>query len=130
MSTRKNKTLVNSLVFTGMTAFFAALTVIIFSIRPMFSLTEGPEAFETKSEGLSLYHEVWEKTQESLVFTDRLKDWSKWEHKFDAQLNTTAGAQAALNELVEAGFEKPKEVKQANLEDVFIHLTGRALRDD
>lgn len=35
-----------------------------------------------------------------------------------------------IDELVEAGFEKPKEVKQANLEDVFIHLTGRALRDD
>lgn len=35
-----------------------------------------------------------------------------------------------IDELVEGGFEKPKEVKQANLEDVFIHLTGRALRDD
>jgi ABC-2 type transport system ATP-binding protein len=35
-----------------------------------------------------------------------------------------------IDELVESGFEKPKEVKQANLEDVFIHLTGKALRDD
>lgn len=35
-----------------------------------------------------------------------------------------------IDELVDGGFEKPKEVKQANLEDVFIHLTGRALRDD
>ncbi|MBX3239002.1 MAG: ABC transporter ATP-binding protein [Chitinophagaceae bacterium] len=33
-----------------------------------------------------------------------------------------------IDDLVAAGFEKPKEVKQANLEDVFIHLTGRTLR--
>ncbi len=35
-----------------------------------------------------------------------------------------------IDELVASGFEKRKEVKQANLEDVFIHLTGKALRDD
>ncbi len=34
-----------------------------------------------------------------------------------------------IDELVAKGFEKPKEVKQANLEDVFIHLTGHALRE-
>lgn len=34
-----------------------------------------------------------------------------------------------IDELVESGFEKPKEVKQANLEDVFISLTGHALRE-
>ena len=33
-----------------------------------------------------------------------------------------------IDNLVATGFERPKEVKQANLEDVFIHLTGRALR--
>jgi ABC-2 type transport system ATP-binding protein len=35
-----------------------------------------------------------------------------------------------IDELVASGFEKPKEVKQANLEDVFINLTGKALRED
>jgi ABC-2 type transport system ATP-binding protein len=34
-----------------------------------------------------------------------------------------------IDELVEKGFEKPKEVKQANLEDVFINLTGHSLRE-
>jgi ABC-2 type transport system ATP-binding protein len=34
-----------------------------------------------------------------------------------------------IDELVAKGFERPKEVKQANLEDVFIHLTGHALRE-
>src|SRR5205809_3531993 len=35
-----------------------------------------------------------------------------------------------IDELVASGFEKPKEVKQANLEDVFIHLTGKHLREE
>lgn len=34
-----------------------------------------------------------------------------------------------IDELVETGFEKVKEVKKANLEDVFIHLTGKQLRE-
>lgn len=35
-----------------------------------------------------------------------------------------------IDELVETGFERPKEVKKANLEDVFISLTGHDLRDE
>jgi ABC-2 type transport system ATP-binding protein len=35
-----------------------------------------------------------------------------------------------IDELVASGFERPKEVKKANLEDVFIHLTGRSLREE
>jgi ABC-2 type transport system ATP-binding protein len=34
-----------------------------------------------------------------------------------------------IDELVETGFEKVKEVKKANLEDVFIHMTGKQLRE-
>ncbi|ULQ54334.1 ABC transporter ATP-binding protein [Flavihumibacter fluvii] len=34
-----------------------------------------------------------------------------------------------IDQLVAKGFEKPREVKQANLEDVFITLTGHQLRD-
>ena len=37
---------------------------------------------------------------------------------------------AMIDKLVADGFERPKEVKKANMEDVFIHLTGRALRDE
>lgn len=33
-----------------------------------------------------------------------------------------------IDNLVATGFERPKEVKKANLEDVFINLTGHALR--
>lgn len=34
-----------------------------------------------------------------------------------------------IDELVAKGFERPKEMKRANLEDVFIHLTGHSLRE-
>jgi len=35
-----------------------------------------------------------------------------------------------IDNLVATGFEKPKEVKQANLEDVFISLTGHSIREE
>lgn len=35
-----------------------------------------------------------------------------------------------IDDLVSTGFERPKQVKAANLEDVFIHLTGKEMRDD
>jgi ABC-2 type transport system ATP-binding protein len=35
-----------------------------------------------------------------------------------------------IDDLVASGFERPKQVKKANLEDVFIHLTGHSLREE
>ncbi|HRB07648.1 MAG TPA: ABC transporter ATP-binding protein, partial [Niabella sp.] len=35
-----------------------------------------------------------------------------------------------VDDLVASGFERIREVKKANLEDVFIHLTGKSLRED
>jgi len=35
-----------------------------------------------------------------------------------------------IDKLVASGFERPKEVKKANLEDVFIHMTGKEWRED
>lgn len=35
-----------------------------------------------------------------------------------------------IDDLVNGGFERPKQVKAASLEDVFIHLTGREMRDE
>ena len=35
-----------------------------------------------------------------------------------------------IDKLVASGFERPKEVKKANLEDVFIHMTGKAWREE
>jgi ABC-2 type transport system ATP-binding protein len=37
---------------------------------------------------------------------------------------------AMIDQLVATGFERPREVKKANMEDVFIHLTGHALREE
>ena len=41
-----------------------------------------------------------------------------------------ASPDAMIDELVAGGFEKPKPVKGANLEDVFIHLTGKDIREE
>lgn len=35
-----------------------------------------------------------------------------------------------IDQLVATGFERPREVKKANLEDVFLHLTGKEWRAD
>ena len=35
-----------------------------------------------------------------------------------------------IDELIAQGFERKKEVKKANLEDVFLHLTGKEWRDE
>ena len=35
-----------------------------------------------------------------------------------------------IDSLLGTGFERPKQMKAANLEDVFISLTGHALRDE
>lgn len=35
-----------------------------------------------------------------------------------------------IDQLVAGGFERKKEVKKANLEDVFIHMTGKDLREE
>jgi len=35
-----------------------------------------------------------------------------------------------IDNLVATGFERPREVKKANLEDVFINLTGHTLREE
>jgi ABC-2 type transport system ATP-binding protein len=35
-----------------------------------------------------------------------------------------------IDDLVNSGFERPKQVKSASLEDVFIHLTGHEMRDE
>lgn len=37
---------------------------------------------------------------------------------------------ALIDRLVATGFERPKEMKKANLEDVFLNLTGREWRDE
>ena len=34
-----------------------------------------------------------------------------------------------IDNLIATGFERPREMKYANLEDVFINLTGHSLRE-
>ncbi|SHM70545.1 ABC-2 type transport system ATP-binding protein [Chitinophaga jiangningensis] len=46
------------------------------------------------------------------------------------QIIALASPDNLIDQLVSQGFERKKEVKKANLEDVFIHLTGKELRED
>lgn len=48
----------------------------------------------------------------------------------DGKIISLASPDKLIDDLVASGFEKPKEVKQANLEDVFINLTGKNLREN
>lgn len=84
MSTYKNKGS-NSLTSAGFAGFFLALTVLFFTAAPIFSLSSS-----SKIAGLEIYHSVWETTKDEFVFTDRLKDWSKWEHKYDRKISSKA----------------------------------------
>lgn len=45
------------------------------------------------------------------------------------QIISLATPDQMIDDLVATGFERPKQVKMANLEDVFLHLTGKSLRD-
>ena len=49
---------------------------------------------------------------------------------FDVGIAQAKFPYGRIDELVANGFERPKEMKQANLEDVFINLTGHSLREN
>jgi ABC-2 type transport system ATP-binding protein len=48
----------------------------------------------------------------------------------EGKIISLASPDKMIDELVATGFERPKQVKSANLEDVFIHLTGKEMRDE
>lgn len=48
----------------------------------------------------------------------------------EGKIIALASPDKLIDELVASGFERPKQVKLANLEDVFIHLTGKEIREE
>ena len=48
----------------------------------------------------------------------------------EGKIIALASPDKMIDDLVASGFEKPKPVKSANLEDVFINLTGKEMRDE
>lgn len=46
------------------------------------------------------------------------------------KIQSIATPDELIDNLVATGFERTKEVKKATLEDVFIHLTGKSLREE
>jgi len=47
----------------------------------------------------------------------------------EGKIIALASPDKMIDDLVATGFERPKQVKAANLEDVFIHLTGKDIRE-
>ncbi len=47
----------------------------------------------------------------------------------EGKIIALASPDKMIDDLVATGFERPKQVKSANLEDVFIHLTGKEIRE-
>lgn len=48
----------------------------------------------------------------------------------EGKIIALASPDKMIDDLVASGFERPKQVKAANLEDVFINLTGKEIRDE
>ncbi len=48
----------------------------------------------------------------------------------EGKIISLASPDKMIDDLVASGFERPKQVKAANLEDVFIHLTGKQIREN
>ena len=48
----------------------------------------------------------------------------------EGEIIALASPDELSDNLVASGFERPKQVKAANLEDVFIHLTGKDIREE
>ena len=48
----------------------------------------------------------------------------------EGKIIALASPDKLIDDLVATGFERPKQVKAANLEDVFINLTGKEIRED
>jgi len=48
----------------------------------------------------------------------------------EGKIISLASPDKMIDDLVATGFERPKQVKAANLEDVFIHLTGKEIREE
>ncbi len=46
------------------------------------------------------YRTVWQSAKDNFLWQDRMKDWSKWEHKFDGKLKTHADAERAISQML------------------------------
>jgi len=46
------------------------------------------------------YRTVWQSAKDNFLWQDRMKDWDKWEHKFDGKLKTHSDAERAINQML------------------------------
>ena len=62
-----------------------------------------------------LYHDAWQVIQDNFLHRDRLKDWDKWEHKFDGKLLTEDDAVRAINQMLDTLKEDYTYYKSAGM---------------
>jgi C-terminal processing protease CtpA/Prc len=97
-----NKTGMAAKIFTGLSALLL-----------MFHVMEPAPAAIPTAAGLRHYisqsarHErtyakAWKLVQENYYDRSKLRDWDKWQHKYDGKLRTRAQLNAAINEMVDS----------------------------
>ncbi len=119
------KTPKHRLAMAGLIAFFATLTLVL-NVAPIFSLNSKPEGLASKAAGVSIYRTVWHKTKEEFVFTERLKDWSQWEHKFDDKIGSKADGIKYAKEMLESLDDKYTRIlDEAETKDEVDQLQGK-----
>ncbi len=63
-----------------------------------------------------LYHRAWLMAKDNIYDQSKLKDWEKWEHKFDGQIKTDEDALRFADEMIESlderytGILRPEDV--------------------
>lgn len=83
-------------------ALAGALILVGLTSSPILPHAENARATEVSNVGVALYHSVWENTKQTFVFTDRLKDWSAWEHKYDDKIKSKADGIKYAKEMVDS----------------------------
>lgn len=53
-------------------------------------------------DSVELYHRTWQKARDHAYDTSKLKDWDKWEHKYDSLIKTDEDAVKYANEMLES----------------------------
>lgn len=97
--------------FVVLLSLSTLLITILPSVQPASSSNPSGDkhsAAKTKQQKLALkaelehsYHEAWRLVRDNTLFPDRLKDWSKWEHKFHGKLKKEADLERAVNAMLE-----------------------------
>lgn len=72
-------------------SFLFSIALSLYLVFPLASLSP-----------VELYHNAWEQAQAHAYDTATLKDWDKWQHKYDGQIKTQEDAVKYINEMLKS----------------------------